>query len=261
MIRIDKALSARNHRLYRQSRNYTVKLDLDSNAPAGISIDIFALGDSWMLQKAYQLAKQQFDENSAEEVKMLGKNVARWNDFRVDHGLGNAFQKDLVFQGTDIIVPTNHKYVPDEYVMTEVTDAAGVSNTLRFVGTGANTYNIIDEYDKTGNTDQTPTFGQANVAYDGLDDEHDTAQHAHISGDGNEPPYDARVISNSVFYKVGTLTVNDTGRQRLSTGYFVAPAGLVVIKSTIPLANDSTVLNMEVKSGDYKGVHATSMLE
>ena len=44
----------------------------------------------------------------------------------------------------------------------------------------------------------------------------------------------------------------------MSTGYFTAPCGFVVIYST---SGNVGNLTFEVKSGDYKGVHAPSMIE
>lgn len=146
--------------------------------------------------------------------------------------------------------------------MSEVADTLGATNRFAFSGTAANVYNIIDEYDSTGNTDAEPTTPTADVAYDGLTDEVDDNQMDHLSNDGNNPPYSASIIRNEVWIKVGTLFVGTAGQQRLSTGFFDAPAGLVLLQSTAPLdPNASPILTLEVKAGDYKGVHAPSMLE
>lgn len=261
VIRIDRALSARNHRLYRQSRYYTAKVDLDPSAPAGTTVDVYVLGDTWMLQKSYQLAKRTFDDNSAEEMEQLGSSKARWNDFRVDHGLGTAFQKDMVFLGHDF-VGTGNLFGDGEYKMTQVANALGQTNQFRFTGTGVATWNIIDEYDQTGNTDAGPESPLTTVAYDGLTDEVDDSQMDHLSDDGNLPPYNQNGIDNEVWVKVGTLSLPAAGQQKLSTGFFCAPAGLVVLQSTTPMnPAESPFLSLEVKSGDYKGVHAPNMLE
>lgn len=261
VIRIDRALSARNHRLYRQSRYYTAKVDLDPSATAGTTVDVYVLGDSWMLQKAYQLAKRTFDENSAEEIDQLGSSRARWNDFRVDHGLGTAFQKDMVFFGHDF-VGTGNLFGDGEYQMSEVANTLGASQLFRFTGTGGPYWNIIDEYDQTGNTNAGPESPLTTVAYDGLTDEIDDNQMDHLSDDGNLPPYNRTGIANEVWTKVGTLSIPTNGQQRLSTGFFCAPAGLVVLVSNATMdPAGSPFLSLEVKAGDYKGVHAPSMLE
>lgn len=257
-IRTDKLLSNVNHRLYRQSRNYCVKVDIDSDLPEGGIVEVYALQDTWMSMKAYQLAKSTFDENSKEELEQLGSSAARWNDFRVASGLTGQTPFDAVGFG-----PSPTRFTGGEYLYTEVSDVAGTAATFRWVGTGANTFNIIDEYDATGNTDQLPTTRLATVAYDGLADELDDSQMDHLSDDGNIPPYDRTGIENQVLTKVATLYVDAGGGNKLSTGYFNAPCGLVYI-STAGGINGTTIGNkiyVEVKGGDYKGVHAPSMLE
>jgi hypothetical protein len=257
-VRTDKLLSNVNHRLYRQSRNYVVKVDIDSDLPEGGVVEVYALQDTWMNMKAYQLAKETFDENSNEELEMLGKNRARWNDFRVASGITGQTPFDAV--GFD---PSATRYTGGEYLYSEVHDTGGTASTFRWVGTGANTFNIIDEYDRTGDTDQTPTFGQTAVAYDGLEDELDDGQMDHLSNEGNNPPYTARTIENQVFTKVATLYVDAGGGNKLSTGFFNAPCGLVYI-TTAGGINGTTIgnkIHVEVKGGDYKGVHAPSYLE
>ena len=85
----------------------------------------------------------------------------------------------------------------------------------------------------------------------------------HLSDDGNLPPYAQSTIENQVFTKIATLNVAASGGNKLSTGYFTAPCGLVYI-STSGGINGTTIGNkiyVEVKGGDYKGVHATNMLE
>ena len=264
IIRVDRALSGRNHRLYRQSRVYHCKVDLDINANNGQVVDVYALGNSWMAKKAYGLAFETFNENVKEEREMAGNRLARWNDFRVDHGLGTAFQKDLVFAGVTPGVSGVHKYgsgSASEYVMSEVRDASSNQNTFRWSGTGSGTWNIIDEYDVTGNSDQTPASPSTDAAYSSLEDEIDVGTMEHLQDDGNLPPYDKDTIRNEVWVKVATLFVNNAGTQKLSTGYCEAPAGLIAITSSVPLPTAATILNLEVKAGDYKGVHAPSYLE
>jgi hypothetical protein len=259
LIRTDKLLSNVNHRLYRQSRVYNVKVDIDADLADGDFVKVYALADTWYNMKAYQFAKKTFDENSAQELEQLGADKARWNDFRVDHG--DTIQQEL--EAIQFIGSTGTRFTGGEYVMSEVTDSAGTTQTFRWVGSAANTFNIIDEYDRTGDTAQSPTFAQASVAYDGLEDEMDDSQMDHLSGDGNLPPYDGRVLENQAWVLVATLFIRATGTNKLSTGYFNAPCGLIRIDTGGAL-NAQTItenISMEVKAGDYKGVHAPSYLE
>jgi len=260
LIRTDKLMSNVNHRLYRQSRVYQCKVDIDPNLDDGSFVEVYALADTWYNMKAYQLAKKMFDENSAEERTQLGASSARWNDFRVDHG-DNIQQELEAIQFTGSV---GTRFTGGEYLMSEVTDAAGTGSSFRWVGSGANTFNIIDEYDSTGNTDQTPTFPLVNVAYDGLTDEVDDNQMDHLSADGNLPPYDGNILENQAWVLVGTLfVVPSTGASKLSTGYFNAPCGLIRLKTGGGLHAGTVTENihLEVKGGDYKGVHAPSYLE
>ena len=62
-IDVAKHLSELNHRLYRQSRVYRCKVNhLGSPTDRG-KLDVYVLRDTWMLQKAYQMAKDAFDKN------------------------------------------------------------------------------------------------------------------------------------------------------------------------------------------------------
>lgn len=260
---VDRELSRVNHRLYRQSRYYQCKVDIDADLPNGTVVNVYALADTWMNQKAYQFAHKVFLENSKQEREQLRSTAsARWNDFRV--GSGTSATGPVLDATIYDPAGTATRITAGEYLYSEVTDAAGTAQTFRWTGTGANTFNILDEYDNTGNTDAVP--GQpvgANVAYDGLEDELDDNQMQHLSADGNSPPYDATNIENQCWYKVATLYVDADGGGKLSTGFFTAPCGFVTM--TYGGGANQTVVNekisLEVKAGDYKGVHAPSMLE
>jgi hypothetical protein len=155
------------------------------------------------------------------------------------------------------------RFTVDEYSMSEVADVAGTSSTFRWVGSGANTFNIIDQYDLTGNTDATPSNATTTVAYDGLTDELDDNQTEHLSNDGNGAPYHMNSLENQAWVLIGTLYIRGTGTNKLSTGYFNAPCGLIRLKTAGPL-NAQTItenISLELKAGDYKGVHAPSYLE
>jgi hypothetical protein len=261
LVRVDRELSRVNKRLYRQSRVPSCKISLDANVAAGQGIDVYVLRDTWMNMKAYQMAKKVFDENSKQEMSMLAKgNKARWNDFRVNMGLSSFAELDAVIEGE---TTSTKMFGVGEYELSEVADAAGTAQTFRWLGSGANTFNIVDEYDRTGDTAQQPTFAQTGVAYDGLEDELDDSQVEHLSGDGNLPPYDGRVMENDVLVRVARLVNDGTGTSKLSTGFFNAPAGFIVLEGVgggTSVTLDSAI-TLEVQAGDYKGVKAPSYLE
>ena len=60
--------------------------------------------------------------------------------------------------------------------------------------------------------------------------------------------------------RVGVLRSGAGGEQRLSTGFFTAPCGLVLI---VPNSLSDSMGNVafEVKGGNYKGVHALPMAD
>lgn len=264
--RLDFDLSRINHRLYRQSRFYEMKVDIDADLPDGATVSVYALQDTWMNQKAYQLAKKMFDENSKEEMAQLAKgSKARWNDFRVDLGetigSGTGTSTPVGYLAGNS-VPSGSQYTTGEYEYSEVSNEAGVAKTFRWLGTGAQTFNIIDEYDLTGNTNVTPSSPTSSVAYDGLEDEMDHSQQSHLSGDGNAPPYSASVIENQCLQLVATLHVDAAGTSKLSTGFFTAPCGFYVLAMNGIDGNQATSsIMITAKSGDYKGVAGAPMLE
>lgn len=266
VVQVDRLLSQVNHQLFRQSRLYEAKIDLEVGVDNGIKVDVFALVNTWWLRKAYKMAYDKFMENSAEERAAANGKLARWHDFRVYNGLPGT--GPTAFAATDAAAwndPTAlmGKFDADqEYHYTELHDAAGVQYNLSFSGAPpGNYYNIIDEYDNAASTDDSPSQVQGQVPYDGLEDTIDDDAMAHITGDGNSPPYNKTNLENHVWVKIATLTTNSTGQQKLSTGYFTAPAGLIAIKSSVPLSTTEDALTLCVKPGNYKGVSAPSMLE
>lgn len=260
LIRTDKLLSNVNHRLYRQSRVYNVKVDIDADLPDGGFVEVYALADTWYNHKAYNFAKQIFDENSKEELEQLGTSKARWNDFRIDDGVGTDAELKALQYGTGTV---SSLFLGGEYHISEISSAAGNSNTMRWTGTGVGTWNIIDQYDMTGNTDATPSTPSTVVAYDGITDELDDAQMEHLSEEGNLPPYSENSLENSCWVRVAKLYVDPAGTSKLTTGYFDAPCGLIRLATGSGLeANTlSEKVCLSVKGGDYKGVHAPSYLE
>ena len=61
LIDVPKHLSQINHRLYRQSRFYEVSVTVDTDMADTTTLDVYALSDTWMNQKALQMAKSAWD--------------------------------------------------------------------------------------------------------------------------------------------------------------------------------------------------------
>jgi len=252
-----KALSMANRRLYRFGRNYNVKVDIRNDTASQISV--FALRDDWAVQKAYQVAFQQYLDNSAEERQKLTQNqLARWEDFRVEHGLTLAINQ---------ATPVLHR--PDgaatvltagEFSDSNVVDAAGTTRTFTWGDGSSSKYGILTEYDKMGNAQNDPPVLEGDMAYNGIDSLNQDAMSDNLQSDGNAPPYDATGVNGlSPWVRVAVLG-QTAGAQKLSSGFFTAPCGLVLLAGFSDTGTGFPV-SIEVKSGDYKGVHAPSMIE
>lgn len=250
-----KNLSQINHRLYRQSRIPEVSVTIDANVANGSTINVYALADSWWTMKALQMAKSAWDKANESELAMLDGKKARWNDFRVDDGVGGADILTAVQFDTSL-APVN--FTAGEFVASTCVDAAGASRGFTWGTPAASQFGIYDEYDKSGNTNVDPTT-PATGPYSGLLPNLEAGAAAALQDQGNNPPYNATGYGSGIWVKVGTLHL-ESGRQRLSTGFFKAPCGFVVLENFGTVASAADV-QIEIKKGDYKGVHAPSMLE
>lgn len=255
-----RVLSQVNHRLYRYGKRYTQKIDVDPSAlTPGTTIDVWALMDTWYVQKAYEEAKTVFDRAYTDERENLSKAaVARWFDFRVRSGI----VADDLYAVNDGNPTTggNTLIVAGEFIDSKVEDAAGATRTFSWAGaTTATTYSLIGEYDLAGNTNSSPTTTTGAGPYDDLEADASQVEMNALQTDGNLPPYDNNGLP-SVWMKVATLTVGPGGNQKLSTGFYDAPCGLTCIsvtgQSLFSLRNN---IHLTVQSGDYKGVRAHNM--
>lgn len=265
IIDVGKTLSQANRRLYRYGRYYNVKIDLE--ADSNTQFDVFALRDDWAVQKGFQLAFEAYQKATADERAMMSESqIARWEDFRIDDNVPGAVPVGPVLSETG-----NETYLiaQGEHAITSVVDATGVQHTFVWTGTGANVYNILAEYDKAGNAQTTPQSLVAGneLPYIDLESDVDGLQANNLEAFGDNPPYDRDgVNAEDPFVKIATLVSNSPNAQKLSTGFFDAPCGLVMIvqNDTAGSPTPSDIrgrYSLTVKSGDYKGVHAPSMLE
>lgn len=259
IIDVGRCLSQSNRRLYRYGRYYESKIDLEPNS--NTSFDVFALRDDWAVQKGFQMAYNMYLKNSAEEMDALGSNrMARWEDFRVFHGdAGGAFVGPVLFEGGAAIELVGQ----GEFQDTQVTIADGTEKRFSWASTGsASQYSVLEEYDKVGNAQPTPSsLVGGEVAYADIDTEMDAGQAGNLETKGNLPPYTENgVNANGPLVKIATLDASNPNAQKLSTGFFTAPCGLIVIRESTP-SNLQQKYSLTVKAGDYKGVHAPSMLE
>lgn len=253
-VNCDKLLSESNHRLYRQGRFYNVKIDLDMTELPPTPVQVFALRDTWFNQKAYQMAFEQYQNATKEERSRLSKTqLARWADFRVKSGSGydsvDSRQADANGNLT--------RMSQGERPLTEVETSDGNTRTFSWSAT-AGSLDIPAEYGKKANPITSPTNATTDVPYSDLDSDVSNVEVQDLTESGNNPPYALTTFGEN-WTLVATLWGDKPESQRLSTGFFTAPCGMVLVKG-LPSAA-TTGFHVTFKAGDYKGVDAPSMLE
>jgi len=251
-------LSVLNRRLYRFGRVYSTKVDVRQDY-AGPAIEVFALRDDWAVKKAFQMAYQKYLENTSDERKnMSTKQMARWEDFRVRDGLTLSKNDSRPTMNT----PAGGTSILNagEFALSNVVDGAGTERTFSWGAGSGSIYSILEEYDKTDNQQLSSSSLTADGAYTDIDATTQEATSDNLKTDGNAPPYDAGgVNASSPWVRIAVLG-GTAGVQRLSSGFFNAPCGLILLKGFTETSEAYSVA-IEAKSGDYKGVHAPSMLE
>jgi len=262
LIDAGRLLSTSNHRLYRYGKKYEMKVDMDVDAvPMGASITVWALADSWAVQKAYEEAKRVFDKAYINERENLGTDArARWFDFRANVGVSG----DIMYATTSVD-PSGATSIltGGEFDSSLVEDNAGVTRFFSWNPTTTpSVYSIPAEYDLSGNTNTSPTTPTGSGPYADLQADSSPVEMEAMQQRGNLPPYEANAFPG-VWVKIATLQTSATeGAQRLSSGYFDAPCGQVVLQMAGPGASTVTINNkvsVEFRSGDYKGVRAHNM--
>jgi len=144
-----------------------------------------------------------------------------------------------------------------EFILSEVEDGSGTTRQFTWSHTPTSgEYGILVEYTKEGGPSNMPTNPTADQPYSDLDSHSSNVEWDDVTDHGNEPPYDSVINDQYPWTKVATLSV-DAGMQKLSSGFFNAPCGIVMIRGLSQQAAQELV--REVKSGDYKGVHAPRM--
>lgn len=258
VVDVARYLSVVNHRLYRQGKMYQVKLDIDNEVSTPGTYEVYALSDTWMTQKAWQTARQAYEDAMSDERATVGQQAARWEDFRVGAGLTGGFHESVpyVYDGALAGAPD----LNGEFQNSRVTKPDGSTQlTFTWGATSSSNYGILEEYDKVDNTDSDPSIVSGTGAYAGLEPGNHEIAADDLKGRGNQPPYDGTNMRHSPWVKVGELHNAGTGSQRLSTGYFNAPCGLVVIKTPTPNKTLTGEISMVAKSGSYKGVAGHNM--
>ena len=246
--------------MYRQSRVYSMKIDLDIDAaiaPSGVGV--YVLNDTWDLHGAYKLAMESFYNAMKEEIAMSPGQVGRWMDFKIAAGVTS----DVVWPVIQTNTLADDRLDNGEHQYSAIQDSIGSTKIFSLIAnTSATDYSVIGEWRKKDETDDDPTNIAVNTPYAGLTDELDDTNLDLLTTQYNEPPY-STVADQSVWRHVTTLQVGAAGNQKLTTGYFDAPLGIVIIDG-LPTSAGNHGITVCFQSGDYKGVkaapYATPML-
>jgi hypothetical protein len=227
------------------------------------SVEVYALRDDWAVHQGVKMAYQMYLKNTEDERKALGSNmIARWEDFRIADGVSATHNELLAKLHDPTFTGTGSLMSAGEFTLSHVVDSGNTQRTFTFGTPGGTEYGILQEYDKSANAQGSPsTISGVTGAYTELDSEVNTQTTVDLLQDNNQPPYDRDgVAATSPWVKVGTIGSGAAGDQKLSTGFFNAPCGLVVL---VGPANDwnSEKMRFEVKAGKYKGVGGLSLLE
>lgn len=256
-----KMLSIANRRLYRYGNCYRMKIDLDPSVAntAAFDVEVFALRNTWDVQRAYALAKKVYDEAYADELKNTGSaNVARWRDFRVNDGVAGAI--DLHPCVYDNATLANTVTDDGEFQLSAV-DVGGTEKNFTWGNAGGTTIDIKTEWIQAGRTGADPNVVSTNAPYEGVNsDGMSDIEQGNLGADGNNPPYSQDALSDQLV-RVATLRYEPApdGMQRLSTGFFDAPCGLFVLKTTAGVNTTNGNYVLTIQGGDYKGVMAHGM--
>lgn len=270
-----KCLGATNHRLYRQFRQYRMKMKL--TAPYNGGVEVYILKDTWMVRNAIKKACEKY-MNSRVLSPGQEQNVARWHDFRLKPTDSDG-QEIPALNPTgfvtnnplgDVIYGTTSTGQYDFSDMTVQSGTVPVSKQLVIGGTGTTVhFDILQAYldsddtvvDQAASSDEYSQFFTKNRAQEDDDDEGDLA------------PYNMTNLDNYLV-KVDTLTTD-----RTTTANFDALLGWVFlrhnseIRTTDPsiagdlgnpfqiFTSNGTIACLQAihAPGTYKGVYAPSI--
>jgi hypothetical protein len=261
ILRTDMGLSGLNRRLYRQNKVYRVKVDVLGRREQ--TIDVYRLRNTFMLQRGYELAMQEWNKSYEEAAEVVKENVrARWRDFRIDvtPNSNDVITLPVNLRSSGIGV-TTQAVVFDQFSTSLSYTPSGASRDFG-IKSDANTFDIITEYNKVGKVQDSPTGTTTEAAYEELQTDLNDSMVARLQSEGNNPPYDADDHHPlDVLEYVGTIYIDSNGATKSTTGFFDAPLGAVYLFGTGATVNsidggETSLYKMTVQKGQYKGVAA-----
>jgi hypothetical protein len=245
VVHVPWILSQVNRRLYRQHGMYRVNIQLEQS-PTATSYDVYALANTWWVRNALKAAHKAYYTAMSDELEQT--KPARWHDFIIDDGLTSTDHLHaMLYDGSASVAVEGGEWSPS---LIELPSSAQASFRLSGATTGTY-YNVFTEYDAMQNAPASPAT-PATGGYDGLLETFDAENVQLLQEQGNLPPYDPDNLPD-VWVHVGKIYSNNAGgAQRLSTGWFDAPLGVVYIPGLNSLGNSG--LCIDIAAGSYKGV-------
>jgi hypothetical protein len=259
-IDVGRCLSQANRRLYRYGRVYKSKIDLEPDS--NTVFEVYTLRDDWAVHQGFKLAYEAHRKNSEDEAAMMADSQkARWADFRARVGIAGDQPVGPQFNNGSIGGVAN-LLNQGEFAETFVVDGAGAARTFTWAPVASSSeYSILAEYDKVGNAQTTPSSTVSGMAYDDLDSTIDASMMNQLETQNDNPPYDRdSVNATHPWVKIATLDSSNPNAMKLSTGFFNAPCGLILVVQAA-YSDIAGKYSLTVQAGDYKGVSAPSMLE
>lgn len=245
MIHAPFILSQVNRRLYRQSGMYRLNIQLEQTATTN-SYNVYALANTWWVRNALKAAAKAYYQAMDDELAQT--KPARWHDFRIDDAFTNTdMLHPMLFNGSTAVGVQGGEF---DWSLIELPS----SSQAKFVLNGSTTstqFNVFQEYDAMQNAPASPATA-APGGYDGLLETFDAENVQLLQEQGNLPPYDPDNMPD-VWVHVGTIYSNSAnGTQRMSTGWFDAPLGIVYIPGLSAAGN--AAICIDIAAGNYKGV-------
>ncbi len=258
-LSISDSLSKVNHRLYRMTRKYYADVKMTNSNTVGAA-DVYVLNNTWMLDKAVAFARSAYEKAVKEEKKVLGGQLARWHDFRLNlnpsDGNNVAYAQLMPqFINGDNTMPI--QLTTGDFALSIARDEDSNTGYNFGLWESGSQYNILKEYEKAASTEDSPDDIETSMPYDAIDDEAQSTTFTELQTQGNEPPYNKDSMNDQQLWRhAGEIYSNANGTQKLSTGIICAPLGVIMI---VPQPGSNVNVCIHAKLGDYKGVHSEAM--
>lgn len=269
LIEYDRIFSPVNRRQYRQSRVPSLKVDVDHGTPlAAAGVKVYALRNTWDIHGAYKFAMEQYYNAMKEELDQAPGGHGRWLDFRVQANLGVDLLvphiEDQPTSGGSAFGPT--RLTAGDFSYSSIYDATNTQRVFVTNDTGTSSeFSIMEEWARRDRVQESPASVSGTMPYANIQEDTDENNYDLIRQIGNDPPY-AADSDTDMWTHVATIGESAAGVQKLSTGYFDAPLGIIVLVSTAFSAGaiQHHPLTLTAQAGDYKGIkapaYATPML-